>query len=590
VNRADDEDAGRSRDRGVAQIGLAFRELAIGYRSRRGTTHVAAGLSAVARPGELTVLLGPNGCGKSTLIRTMCGLQPALAGQVLLDGTPLADVAANRLARSVAVVLTDRVEPGLLSARELTALGRIPYLGFTGRLTPNDHRIVDRSLGAVDAQHLAARPAADLSDGERQRVLTARALAQQPEVLVLDEPTAFLDVPSRTGLVEMLRGLARDQRLTIVMSTHDLELALRVADRVWLLGRDGGLADATPEELILAGQIGAEFDSDTLRFDAISGTFVVRGSEGRNARIDAPDALRAALQRILAREGWTVGEPAELVVSAGDGGRITLRAGGFEGSEALGSLPELIRGIEPNTARFAPAADASAALAELADINPYFAIGTGPVDSGWHSVQQLYGDPELLGGIVERVQTRLGVAEPRVAASIFFLGFAARLWSIGIGAVAGHRMLPALGADQLLFREFGGQIALHIARPLAWRGDDLERMLADAVLDAHLAPLSSALHQLTTVAPEMLRGNAASALLGAAREYDRHQAAGSAGPGWQLARTLCTDERLVSTVCFSDDDYRRKSCCLYYRTPRGGLCGDCVFTQIPGTVGRKDAS
>ena len=239
---------------------------------------------------------------------------------------------------------------------------------------------------------------------------------------------------------------------------------------------------------------------------------------------------------------------------------------------------------EPSTA------DLTAALTELGDINAYFAIGTGPVDNGWCSVHQLYTDRDLLGGIVERVQARLGAAEPRVAASIFFLGFAARLWSVGIGAVAGHRLLPALGADELLFREFDGQIALHIARPVAWRGDDLEPRLADTVLDAHLTPLSTALHQLTNVSPELLRGNAASALLGAAREYDRHRAAASPGPGWRLAYRLCADERLLNTICFSDDDYRRSSCCLYYRTPGGGLCGDCVFTEIPGTVGRKDAS
>ena len=236
------------------------------------------------------------------------------------------------------------------------------------------------------------------------------------------------------------------------------------------------------------------------------------------------------------------------------------------------------------------AADLPAVLAEIAQINAYFAVGTGPVDNSWCSVHQLYTDRDLLGGIVERVRARLDTAEPRVAASIFFLGFAARLWSIGIGAAAGHQLLPALGADELLFREFGGQIALHIARPVAWRGDDLETRLADAVLDAHLTPLSTALHQLTNVSPELLRGNAASALLGAARAFDRHRAAASPGPGWQLAYRLCADERLFNTICFSDVDYRRSSCCLYYRTPGAGLCGDCVFTQIPGTVGRKDAS
>jgi cobalamin transport system ATP-binding protein len=243
---------------------------------------------------------------------------------------------------------------------------------------------------------------------------------------------------------------------------------------------------------------------------------------------------------------------------------------------------ELLHAVPPETI--------TAALAETAQINAYFAVGTGPVDDGWNPVRQLYTDPRLLGGIVERVQARLGAPEPRVAASIFFLGFAARLWSIGIGAVAGHQLLPALGADELLFREFGGQIALHIARPIAWRGADLAPKLADAVLDTHLTPLSAALQQLTGISPELLRGNAASALLGAAREHDRHRATDFPGPAGQLARSLCADERLLNTICFDGDGYRRTSCCLYYRTPNGGLCGDCVFTQIPGTAGRKDAS
>jgi iron complex transport system ATP-binding protein len=226
-------------------------------------------------------------------------------------------------------------------------------------------------------------------------------------------------------------------------------------------------------------------------------------------------------------------------------------------------------------------------LAEIAQINPYFAVGTGPVDNSWCSAQQLYTDRDLLGGIVERVQARLGAAEPRVAASIFFLGFAARLWSIGIGAVAGHRLLPALGADELLYRETGGQITLHIADPVGWQGDDLESMLADTILDGHLTPLGVALQPISQ---ELLCGNAASALLGAAREYDRHRATTSPGPGEQMARRLCEDERLCGTVSFDGYSHRRNSCCLYYRTPGGGLCGDCVFTQISGTPGRKDAS
>jgi iron complex transport system ATP-binding protein len=569
---------------------VEIRELSIGYRTRRRTTAVATGLSAIARRGELTVLLGPNGSGKSTLIRTLCGLQPALAGQVLLDGTDVAGVPADRLARQVAVVLTDRVDPGLMSARELTALGRIPYLGATGRLTREDQSLVDWALSVVDGRHLAARPAAELSDGERQRVLIARALAQQPAVLVLDEPTAFLDAPSRTALVEILRGLARDQNLTIVMSTHDLDLALRVADRAWLLGRGGTLVDATPEELILSGHIGNEFDSETMRFDTTGGTFVIRGDDGRHARVDASDPLRSALKRILAREGWKIAEPAEIVVTAASSDRIALSSIGFRASTALGEIPDLLRAVPPSTLRYAPPGATAAALADIAEINEYFAISTLPVGAGRFPVHQLYTDSALLEGVVERVRTRIGATERRVAVSTFFLGFAARLWSVGIGAVIGHRLLPDLGTPELSFGETGGHVTLHIAHPLGWQGDELEPMLADLVLDGHLTPLATALKRLGPISSKLLRGNAASALLGAANVFDRQRRAGSPDSARQLAERLCADHRLSGAIRFGDAGYRRASCCLYYRTRNSGLCGDCVFTQIPGTLGRTDAS
>src|SRR5271166_401105 len=217
-----------------------------------------------------------------------------------------------------------------------------------------------------------------------------------------------------------------------------------------------------------------------------------------------------------------------------------------------------------------------APLTELADISPYFAVGTGPVGDGWRPVRQLYTDSALLDGIVDRVGARIDVAEQRVAASTFFLGFAARLWSIGLGALAGPRLLPDLDVEHLLFRESDGQIQLHIEHPVAWQGDDLEPMLADMVLEWHLAPLSAALRRLGPMSDGLLRGNAASALLGAARVFDRNA---TAGPGWQLARRLCSDERLSAAIRFNGASYRRTSCCLYYRAPRGGLCGDCSMAE-----------
>jgi iron complex transport system ATP-binding protein len=217
-------------------------------------------------------------------------------------------------------------------------------------------------------------------------------------------------------------------------------------------------------------------------------------------------------------------------------------------------------------------------LVELADISPYFAVGTGPCDDGWRPVQQLYTDTALLDGIIARVQARMDATEQRVAASTFFLGFAARLWSIGLGALAGHRMLLDLDAEHLLFRQADGEIQLHIEHPVALEGDNLEQRLANMVLAEHLAPLTAALRQLGQISEKLLRGNAASALLGAARVFDGRA---TSGTGWQLARTLCGDERLSDAIRFNDADYRRTSCCLYYRAPRGGLCGDCVLTSIP---------
>ena len=561
--------------------------LAIGYRYRRRSVTVAKGLDAQARRGELTVLIGPNGAGKSTLIRTLAGLQPALGGRVLLDGADLTALPLDELARRVAVVLTERIDPGLLSARELVGLGRIPHLGLAARLGPADEEIVDWALAATGAQHLASRPAAELSDGECQRVLTARALAQQPGLLILDEPTAFLDVSSRAGLFGLLRKLAREQQLAVVLSTHDLELALRVADRVWLLDPAGTLADTVGEELMLSGRIGAMFDTDTLRFDPASGMFAFGTDDGdcRAARIDAPEPLRAALVRVLSRKGWEIGEPAEIMVAATDPDLVTVRSATSTDVTPLRDLPQLLRSVPAAGHHCAPRDQVVAALAELSTVSPYFAVSTGVVEGGdWRPVAQLYTDPALLAAAVAGVGERIGAPDHRVAASTFYLGFAARLWSIGLGGLVEHGLLLDLDPDELRYTESGGSIRLHLANPVAWQGSGLEALLADEILRRHLSPLAAAVRRLGPISEKLLRGNAASAVLGAARALHRHRGAQlSTEPCWELARTVCADERLYETIRFNDSgtDYRRTTCCLFYRTPGGGLCLDCALTHQP---------
>jgi iron complex transport system ATP-binding protein len=255
---------------------LTAYDLDIGYAPRRSTPRVvAARLNLTMHAGDLVCLLGPNGAGKSTLLRTLTGMQPPLAGQVRLEDSDISHLSPRDLARRVSVVLTERVEVGQLSAYALVALGRHPYTDWLGQLTPHDEAVVRQAIEAVDAVTLAQRPVHELSDGERQRVLLARALAQEPRLLVLDEPTAFLDLPRRVDLLRMLRHLAHTGERAVLLSTHDLDLALRSADLLWLLDAAGTLHVGAPEDLILNGAFAASFAREGVTFDAHSGTFQV---------------------------------------------------------------------------------------------------------------------------------------------------------------------------------------------------------------------------------------------------------------------------------------------------------------------------
>ena len=300
---------------------LQARGLGIGYAPRRRPrVEVAADLGVELHPGELVCLLGPNGAGKSTLVRTLAGLQKPLSGQVLLQGQDLHALAEGERARHLGLVLTERVDTGNLSAYALAALGRHPYTRWDGRLSPHDEEVVRWAMEAVGARELAARSAGELSDGERQKVTIARALAQEPAVLLLDEPTAFLDLPRRVEIVQLLRRLAGEGNRAVLLSTHDLELALRSADRLWLLPPGGPLRTGAPEDLVLNGDFQRTFGD----FDPTSGSFQMsRGPEGEVGLTgDGLQALWTA--RALERAGFRVDAgrqtpPRVEIVRGGDG-------------------------------------------------------------------------------------------------------------------------------------------------------------------------------------------------------------------------------------------------------------------------------
>lgn len=207
---------------------ITTNRLTVGYRGHRVVEDISLSLPC----GRLVCLLGPNGAGKSTLLRTLCGFQPPIEGTVTISGSDITTMSAAEVARLVSVVLTDRPLTPSLTAREMVGMGRAPYTGFWGRLSDDDRRLVSEAMQTVGIDSLATRRMGQLSDGERQKVMIAKALAQHTPVIVLDEPTAFLDYPSKVAVMKTLARLAHDEGKTILMSTHDLELAAQLGDEL----------------------------------------------------------------------------------------------------------------------------------------------------------------------------------------------------------------------------------------------------------------------------------------------------------------------------------------------------------------------
>lgn len=221
---------------------IELRNLAIGYIN----SIVAENLNATIFGGELTCLVGVNGVGKSTLLRTLAGLQPPLAGNINYQ---FSDISKKELSRIIGVVLTEKITAADLSVTDLVGMGRSPYTNFWGQLTAKDRQIVREAIGQVGITELANRHVHTLSDGERQKVMLAKVLAQQTPVIFLDEPTAFLDYPSKAEIMNLLRTLSRETGKAIFLSSHDLELVCKTADKLWLLDKSRGLLVGSPDEL-----------------------------------------------------------------------------------------------------------------------------------------------------------------------------------------------------------------------------------------------------------------------------------------------------------------------------------------------------
>lgn len=255
---------------------IILDNLTIGYRQRNGNRTVASGLSAFLRKGEMTCLLGQNGVGKSTLLKTLAGFIPSLDGNIVLSGKPLKDYTPSELARTLGVVLTDKLILDNMTVRDVVEMGRSPYTGFWGRMKAEDHKVVSESIDLVGIDSLQDRMIETLSDGERQKAMIAKALAQQTPVIFLDEPTAFLDFPSKVEIMQLLHRLTRQSGKSIFLSTHDVDMALQIADCIWMMKKNEPLRYGTPEDLSLDGTMQEFFQGREVEFDTSAGSFRIK--------------------------------------------------------------------------------------------------------------------------------------------------------------------------------------------------------------------------------------------------------------------------------------------------------------------------
>jgi iron complex transport system ATP-binding protein len=273
----------------ISQCSIALKDLQIGYHSRMKKDIAIYGPVYVdVRQAEMVGIIGRNGIGKSTLLRTIAGIQPQLRGEILLNGIANNKVTLKEMARMVSFVSTEPVHAQHIRVSELVAMGRFPYTGWLGRLEQSDKTAINQAVTLTGISHLLSKPVHELSDGERQKTMIARALAQDTPIIILDEPSAFLDLPARYEILRILSELTRNKKKTILFSTHDLSLALDLADKLWLMA-DDDIFQGAPEDLLISKVFRklflnspAEFDIKTATFRfkrELKGTVMVRGEK-----------------------------------------------------------------------------------------------------------------------------------------------------------------------------------------------------------------------------------------------------------------------------------------------------------------------
>lgn len=279
--------------------------LTTGYKGKRDLV-VTDNINASLLPGEVTCLLGPNGSGKSTLLKTLTSFIKPIGGRISVFQKDIRTYSSLMLSKTIGVVLTEKPDLSNMTAEELVRLGRSPYTGFWGRVSEEDREKVSEAFSLMGIDHLRHRMIQTLSDGERQKVMIAKTLAQETPIIFLDEPTAFLDFPSKVEIMQLLQKLTRTKGKTIFLSIHDLDLALQTADKLWLLDKEHGVTIGTPEDLSLNNEIEKYFQREGIMFDNLSGTFKIVNDYSLQVSLEGEGAVYNMVSKALERRGIKV--------------------------------------------------------------------------------------------------------------------------------------------------------------------------------------------------------------------------------------------------------------------------------------------
>jgi len=294
---------------------LQTYSLSIGYRKGKRLDVVQHDLNLQVSAGEMICLIGPNGCGKSTLLRTLAGLQKPISGSFKLADKELNLLNTNEKALFLAFVLTEKVEVENLSVHELVFTGRYPHTSWLGNRTAFDLQKTQEAIDMVHLSHKRDCLINELSDGEKQRAMIAKALAQDTPLIFLDEPTAHLDLPNRVEIMLLLRRLAKETNKAFILSTHELDLALQASDQIWLMN-ENGVETGVPEDLVLKGCIGNTFASKAVEFNPESGSFNMQYATTSNVQLSGDKTAVYWTKRALARAGYAIDSKATIQIQA----------------------------------------------------------------------------------------------------------------------------------------------------------------------------------------------------------------------------------------------------------------------------------